>query len=822
MCVLADHSTGVIFTQYKFGWDVVAFVTTVTDVGKVFISGRTTGAASTNSEVANCVIEPVQLTCSVKSFLNTNFLGASFSPLTSMIVYVGKSSNYATATILDTTGVSKERNYYYVAPGMASIALLRAVSPPSFIGTFVAGTGVAGASTNRIIAGWIRLHTGDLTAMFLVPSRATISNSANLVTSMTLEPTGPDSFIAGALELSGSVHTGTWGYIVRTNTLYSTVQYGVRYVPLARRRLAASSPQSRGVITGLARVGNVLFIIMDFKEANVTALSVIKADSATGAIIKQATISSHNASIACTDIAAAALLLDITCTVQRGGSTSQQAQLISVDRELSFTRLPAGFQRGGNDTFTAESVAFTANNLPNTKQSTLISTTDSTLVVSNQMPTLQPSASPTFTPSAEPTSVPSAQPSSSPTSAPSVSPQPTSHPSTSGPTGTHKPSREPTIRPTASPTVTNTVRPSKVPTIGPSARPTTTPSSARPSTAPSASPTLAPSLIPTVKPTMPQPTRRPSVAPSAEPTFQSRADDEVNSSGTQPFVIAVSVMGSVLLVGVCAFLFYKRHELRVKGVHSKFFKVAPNSDTGNAPPMWLTDEAPDVVMLPGTGDNASEQNSIRSFFSGAGAFMDARSPIRSNSQSALLLSAEGSTPSDRHLSHSRSFSNDALRSTSEDSIPRMRSNSPRSRFQSYSMSDRATPVAMLDALRNSSSSSSSSESESDNDSADSSSASSSEGSSGDLSSYVISDRSSPRSSMRSSFDATSTGMRSRGSSFHTNGLRSRNSSFHANAGLHHESARLRGSSFHAARRRFASSFDSVYEEIIRTKGEDAV
>ena len=627
-CVLANYNTGEVYTQYTFGWDTVTSVTTISVANKVYIGGRTAGSASTTSAVANCAIEPVQLTCTVKSFLNTNFLGSSYSPLTSLIVYVGRSSAFATATIVDAAGVAKEKNYYYVSPSLTSFALLRAVSPPSFVGAFVAGTGVSGASTNRIVAGWVRLQTGDLTAIYLVPSHGTISNSADLVTSMALEPTGPDTFIVGALQLSASTTSGVWGYLLRANALYSTVQFGVRYVPKAsRRRLSAFSVPFSGISRGVTRADNFLFIISDYKTSNSTSLSLIKADAATGAIIKQATVSSHNASIACTDITTAALLLDITCTVQRSGALSQQAQLISVDRELSFTRLPSGFKRGGNSTFTTESVAFTVSNLPNTRQNTAIATTDSTVVISNQMPTMSPSVTPTLAPSAQPTSMPSARPSSSPTSAPSVSPQPTSHPSTSGPTGTHKPSREPTVRPTAPPTVTSSVRPSKSPTAVPSVRPTTTPTSARPSVTPSVAPTVtqtaAPSAKPTIVPTV-QPSRKPTVSPTLESTAISADDDaEIgHQTGTPQYVIAVSVVGGVLLIGLCAFLFYKRHDLRVKEANKKFFKVIPNAE--GAPSMWLEDESPEVLMLASStngsdGTHTERHANRQSQYTGAGA-----------------------------------------------------------------------------------------------------------------------------------------------------------------------------------------------------------
>jgi len=700
-CVLAEYATGDISTQYNFGWDTITYVIDITDPARVYISGRTTGAASTSSEVANCQIEPVQLTCTVKSFLNTNFLGSSYSPLTELIVFVGKSYNYGTATVVDSTGGAKERNFYYTAGGMTSLALLCAASPPNFVGAFVAGTGVSGTSANRIIAGWVRLSTGDLSAMYLVPRGGSIVNSVDLVATLLIEPIGPDIFIGGALDQGTSTNAGAWGYVLRTNALYRTVQCSVRYVPQQSgvRRLSADTSLISSVVRGMARVNTTLFIVTDFLDSNgTTSLCVVKADAATGAIIKQATVSSHNASISCTDITTAATLLDITCTVLRSDSMSQQAQLISVDRELSFTQLPSGFSRVDDVVFVVESVPFNVAALTATKQSTTIATTDTTVTISNVVPTMRPTLEPTVFPSVEPSGVPSSRPSSAPTFAPSVSARPTSTPSTSAPTNTYKPSRVPSFRPTVSPSVAGTARPSKRPTSVPSVRPSVTPS-----TSPTVLRTLESTAGPTRKPST-APTKRPVGAPTAQPSTESTllinddTSDSTAAANVPQYVIAVSVTGAVLLIGACAFLFYKRHELRVKRVHGKFGKVVPDPTL----PMWLPEETPDREDVPHSvgpasapltmssrragslaifdsdsdGDSGVSGSSLHDsannmpYFTGQGAFIDgpvARGRVQSEAESVFVSEETQSRGDDSYLSAPSDISDfDSMGSVSDD------------------------------------------------------------------------------------------------------------------------------------------------------------
>lgn len=590
--------TGEVLSHYKFDWDAVTTVVVPTAANKVFVGGRVTGSATTASAVANCRVEPALLVCKVKSFLNTNFLGSSYSPLTGKILYVGKSNNFATATVIDSIGVLKETNYYFTLSGLSSVAFLRAVSPPSFVGAFVAGTGASGVSTQRIIAGWIRMDTGDLHAMSLVPLNGVIMNSDDLVLSMTLDFTGPDSYIGGALELSDSPTPGKWGYLLRANALYKTVRYCVRFVSYEahRRLLGEPTHLSGSVVRAMTRVDNTLYIIVDGAYGDQsTTVTVVKVDAASGSIDKQVTISAVNASITCTDITSAGKLLDLTCMVHRLSTPSPEAHLISANRDLSFSRRPDGFIRDDTALFSAEDVVFFSFGLSAVKRTTTIDTLDTTIVVSGQEPTCRPTLVPSAKPSKVPSNIPSAQPTSSPTSAPSVSPQPTSAPSTSGPTNTHKPTAAPTTRPTSCPSVTVTPRPSVGPTVTPTVRPTTSIPSVLPTLVPSASPTRAPVPRPSSKPTVAttaRPSSVPTVAPSAV-TGEVGSDDN-NSSETASYVIAVSVTGSVLLVCLCAFLFYQRHELRVEDIQKKITKEALSS--AEPSPTWLPHDARDVLQ----------------------------------------------------------------------------------------------------------------------------------------------------------------------------------------------------------------------------------
>lgn len=119
-------------------------------------------------------------------------------------------------------------------------------------------------------------------------------------------------------------------------------------------------------------------------------------------------------------------------------------------------------------------------------------------------------------------------------------------------------------------------------------------------------------------------------------------------------------MGSVLLVCLCAFLFYQRHELRVQDVQKKFAHVVPSAAAG-ARPTWLAHGTPDVLMLDASDSNSDIGSGSKSEYSeseetdqdqrpvyfGGGANVDGLLSQRSRSSSSV---------SPFHLTHSQDSS----------------------------------------------------------------------------------------------------------------------------------------------------------------------
>ena len=294
----------------------------------------------------------------------------------------------------------------------------------------------------------------------------------------------------------------------------------------------------------------------------------MKTDIATGNIQQQVQIYSLSASIACSSITVTGLALAVVCSAVYYGGNITRALIISIDRELTFSKLPEGFRRYENDTFAEESVAFKRTFLPLAAVNLVRSSVRYAFNTSEGFPARQPSVASTHLPSTQPSTVPSGQPSSSPTSAPSISPQPTSHPSSSGPTNTYKPtvkptqlpsrvpSREPTRLPSVHPTVAPTVRPSALPSVVPTAQPSVLPT-VRPTRCPSVGATRTPSVYPTCKPT----------ATPTESVTVSKQINEMAGSNDQAYAILGYVV--VGLFGAW-FLYYLRHwcAYRLEGVQS--------------------------------------------------------------------------------------------------------------------------------------------------------------------------------------------------------------------------------------------------------------
>jgi len=569
-CTLASALTGELATEYRFPWDTITSAIVATDNNRVMVSGRTVVGGVVSSSIASCtfiVEDALSLSCTVKEFYSVNLVAASFNPRGRKIVYVGVNANLAAVSLFDTEA-SNITSHVYTTSTMSVVDLTLVESPASFVGAFVAGTSVGSSVTaaNHIFAGWLRTDTGQMAAAIgITPVSGSIVSTAGLVNAMALEATGPDSFIAGGLELSDSA--GVHAYLVRANTLYKVAQFGVRYKTADanfRRALSTTAPASN-LARGLALTPTALFMIVDHTDvlSNRTSLCVLKLAPATGAILSQAQVFSTSADMLCTDITVAGVLLSIACTVQRGVAPPQSL-LIGVNLDLSFIQLPAGFTKNTNSTFVEEDLPLKAAPLTMVSSRASVTVTDSEVTTTNQAPTRRPSAVPTARPSQELSVNPTSRPSSSPTSAPSVSPQPSSSPSTSGPTNTHKPTFAATVRPTRSPTMQPSALPSVHPTQLPTRRPTRQPSTARPSAMPSAVPTVVPTAGPSVETTY-APTAGPSADASLSPTSDEQpVQSDSRSDQASPFVIGAFTAGAVCL-GLCGlYVLYRRNQAKTK------------------------------------------------------------------------------------------------------------------------------------------------------------------------------------------------------------------------------------------------------------------
>ena len=528
-CIVIGSTLGTPQETISFRWTALSSILQSNDLARVMVTGHTITDNLANTDIADCLFANAQLFCNAKSFEGTSIAAGSYPSFVDKFLYVGAThSSYPSVSIVD--GISDTvRSFVYTSTKMRFIQLLHIQSPPVFIGGFVAGTCVSTSGVNFIFAGMVRSDSGVMTGMYIAPtSGSIILNSAELVNYMALEFVNPDSFIAGGLELSDGL--GLHTYVVRVNSLYRRVIYGVRYIPhnlpsMTGRRVLLEDHSITSAVKGIVLLQQTLYLISNINhtEAATTrnSVSVLKIDAATGNIEQQVHISAHNASIQCVDATVAGSFLIFGCAVQYPGSTTQ-AMVLSVSRELYFSNLPFGFLKSEEEMFVGESVAFKSTTLPLSVSKDNIKSTEYTFNTANGYPTIKPSEAVTGQPSAQPTHAPSGQPSSSPTSAPSVSPQPTSQPSSSGPTNTYKPTAKPTPQPTVRPSQNPSTRPSTLPSLSSTVRPSATPT-LLPSTSPSANPssagpTTAPSAKPTRNPTV-RNIRTPTGTPSLSPTI---------------------------------------------------------------------------------------------------------------------------------------------------------------------------------------------------------------------------------------------------------------------------------------------------------------
>jgi len=559
MCVVFDVPTGAVVIEYKFEWESVTRVLSTSLVNQVVLIGQDSSSGIVTSLVATCTTDQGQLNCQAQSFYDTNFLAASYVPYPDKIVYVGWNNVRTSITMTDVqTGVIQ--SYLYTASNMKTLTLSQIQSPPAFVGSFIAGTAIRATATpvNYIVAGVFRTGGGNLRGMVMMPVSGDILNSADLVTAMALEYTGPDSFIAGGLQLADVA--GTHAYLLRANALFNTVSYCVRYTRISgsRRALSAGTAVSQSVVKGMMRVDNALFMIVTVTQHNVIALTVLKTSIIDGTIDKQVHVTPpNNTNLYCTAIAVVNIYLSIVCTLQRNASSAQSVVLL-VDQALSFTALPTGFVRSEQIMFQSETLAFQRTVLSISQTAATLATSSHEFNTADRAPTRRPSLAPSYVPTSLPSSAPSAQPSSSPTAAPSVSARPTSQPSSAVPTITHRPTVEPTETLTRKPSAAPTARPSFRPTVKPTARLTTLPTgspTAQLSTIPTLNRTPLPSLLPTHKPTQDL-----SRSPSSSPTTTQQSADSVNRGSNTPLLVVGASVGGGLGTLLIGFILYKVYE----------------------------------------------------------------------------------------------------------------------------------------------------------------------------------------------------------------------------------------------------------------------
>lgn len=570
-CSVLNAATGAIVSKYLFEWDETASISVIDapSLRGLYMGGRTSNNGVASSVAAVCYSVLPVLTCSTKAFTGLVFTAATYSPYTNKFLYVGSTGSGAAGTVIEATPSAIDTSYVYTTTLMKSLVLLYCISPPDFVGGVV--TGVATSSTaNSILAGWINLNTGVLSAHYVVPASGIIRNSAELVNGMALEPLGPDSFVVGGMTLS-SDGVGMCGYLVRTNTLYRAIKYAVRYRAQTWNRQRRSLTEQRGAVSvsrDVVYAGGLLYIVADCEHSpgNISVV-VMQVSAEDGSILKQVLISSSRASITCANIiTSASSTIALACSVAYHGAASQSV-IISAHGDLSFAQLPPGFAVISNNTLFMETVVLKAVHLPIKMQRTSVTPAESTFVAGDSAPTHRPSPSPSGVLSRSPVRTPSSQPSSSPTASPSRSARPTSQPSTTPPTNTRKPVA-PTAVPAVAPTMNPTLHPTITPTIIPTTKPTQVPSTAQTAT-PSRQPTVVQSRVPVVLPTSPpkvQRTLRPTrSAPTLQPSVVTVVVVESGVNATRKVDVSViyyvvGVVGGVIFLLFCAGPMWTRYQ----------------------------------------------------------------------------------------------------------------------------------------------------------------------------------------------------------------------------------------------------------------------
>jgi len=146
LCVLVEASSGAEFTRNRFGWERIMSVMHTNSADSVVVNGCTTTGTTTtgtvtNSEVATCAPQNEQLLCAVHSFADTTFLAASYVPYAFKVVYVGMYNVHSSITVVDVR-TNTVQSYLFTAYNTKALTISQVRSPPSFVGSMVAGTTV--------------------------------------------------------------------------------------------------------------------------------------------------------------------------------------------------------------------------------------------------------------------------------------------------------------------------------------------------------------------------------------------------------------------------------------------------------------------------------------------------------------------------------------------------------------------------------------------------------------------------------------------------------------------------------------------------------
>jgi len=345
VCSVASAATGGVIARFAFQWAEVTSV--LPEVGNgILILGKNNDGTKTATDVSQCNVVEMQVECTVVSYLDTVYLAIVYVPYPKKYVYVGWCNVYTCISIHDDT-TKNVQSYLYTAYNIKALTLTHLQSPPAFVGAFVAGTAVRATASpvSYIVVGMVRTEEGILGGMVLMPQSGDIVNNIDLVTAMALESTGPDSFIAGGLQLDEGV--SVHAYLIRANALFMSIAYCVRYrsVVSGRRRMLGQLRLTESVVRDIVLVDTAVYMVVEYTSENTTSAVVMQVSAASGGIVKQVHLKNHsNTSVLCSSIASAPPLLVILCsTVDL--YKSQQSMLVSADYDLSFTVLPIGIVR---------------------------------------------------------------------------------------------------------------------------------------------------------------------------------------------------------------------------------------------------------------------------------------------------------------------------------------------------------------------------------------------------------------------------------------------------------------------------------------------